>query len=76
MTLMRFQISNLSSQAGLCRALEERLNRPRWPVVEVDTASSTFLCRADTWAPLLRVRVEEAFEDLLGSDCPVLLRWL
>ncbi len=52
MTLMRLQISDLSSHAGLCRAVEERLNRPRWPVVEVDTAGSTFLCRADTWAPV------------------------
>jgi hypothetical protein len=50
----------------LKQALAQHVNRPWWPVVEIRIAGSTLSCGANTWEPLLRVRVEDALEEILG----------
>jgi hypothetical protein len=48
--------------------LRARLEEPGYPPVEIITVSSGILrFQAHTWTPILRVRVEDAMESVLGA---------
>jgi hypothetical protein len=63
---LRLRIEDQVQDGELVTELTRRVNSPRWPTVEVTTAGTTISCRSQTWEPLLRVRLEDAFEDWLG----------
>jgi hypothetical protein len=56
--------------------LTDRLNRPSWPRVDIAVTDDILACRATTWEPLLRVRIEEALDDLLGVVWRDSLHWV
>jgi hypothetical protein len=64
---LHLEIIDRIEPGELKQGLAQRVNRPRWPVVEITIAGSTLSCGANTWEPLLRVRVEDALEEILGS---------
>ncbi len=47
--------------------LEGRLNRVDEPAVSVTEVDGEVCFRAETWLPILRVRVEDALDELIGS---------
>lgn len=45
---------------------EQELNRAGHPPVELNVAWDVVSFRAETWQPIVRVRVEDAFDARLG----------
>jgi hypothetical protein len=52
--------------AHLARCLDLALNRPGNPSVDVVAGADVLTFTADTWEPILRSRVEDALDDLVG----------
>ena len=73
---VRLQLEDVADPTGLAAGLVRALNAPpdlaRVKISPEDSAVS-FAC--DTWEPLLRVRVEDALEELLGSAWRELAHW-
>jgi hypothetical protein len=59
----------------IARELKRRVNRSRWPTVDVTLHATTLHCRADIWEPILRIRIEEALGQLLRSAWPDVVSW-
>jgi hypothetical protein len=72
---LQLHLEDVADLSGLVAGLVRALNAPTWARVEVSTENSAVSFACDTWEPLLRVRVEDALEDLLGSAWPELARW-
>jgi hypothetical protein len=72
---LRIQTIKPIERPQLARLLKLRMNRPRWPAVDITIAGDTLSCRATTWEPLLRVRVEDALEEVLGSLWRDTIEW-
>ena len=60
----------------LAGGLTQTLNAPAWPSVAISASGPSLSFAADAWEPLLRVRVEEALEQILGDPWQHLARWL
>jgi len=46
------------------------LNRPGCPAVAFAQADRTLSCNADTWEPVLRARIEDALDAVIGGLWP------
>jgi hypothetical protein len=60
----------------LVAELAGRLNRKGWPPVHVSASTDSLAFVAQTWQPVLKVRVEEAIEGILGTSWGDYARWL
>jgi hypothetical protein len=72
---LRLQLLGEAEESRLAADLRARLNQPGWPGVEVTLAGPMVNCIASTWEPLLRVRIEEALEEILGGRWRERVRW-
>jgi hypothetical protein len=59
----------------LAPRLRQRLNQPCWPPVTVATSQEDLSCSAETWEPILRVRIEDALVELLGPTWEDIVTW-
>jgi hypothetical protein len=73
---VRLQLASAIDVAAVADALLGALNPPGWPLVEVFASGDHVAFAADTWEPLLRARVEEALEQVLGNPWRDLAQWL
>jgi hypothetical protein len=64
---VRVDLEDLIDVSGLVANLGRALNAPSSARVEISTEGSVVYFACDTWEPLLRVRIEDALEALLGS---------
>jgi hypothetical protein len=64
---LRLQLDGRVDASGVVGGLAQTLNAPAWPSVDISAAGQSLSFAADTWEPLLRVRVEEALEQILGG---------
>jgi hypothetical protein len=58
----------LADFATLIPGLNGRLNRPAEPPVSMTLVDGVLAFRAETWQPILLARVEDALDELLGSE--------
>jgi hypothetical protein len=72
---LRLKILDRHDVPGIARELGAQVNGPGWPEVGIMVDNRVVLCNADTWEPLLRVRVEEALEVLLGMRWREAVQW-
>jgi hypothetical protein len=73
---LRLPVLNGAELPGIGPGLSRRLNRPGWPAVRIETVGDTLVCTADTWEPILRARVEDAVDELLGSIWRESIQWV
>jgi hypothetical protein len=73
---LRLRVFDLMELPDLVPRLKLRLNQPRWPAVEIAVEGDTLSCKADTWDPLLRVRIEDAISELFGSAWRDSVEWM
>jgi hypothetical protein len=58
-------VSDTLEVEQLAANLLAQLNQPRWPPVEIAISDRRIACQAETWEPILRVRIEDALDVLL-----------
>jgi hypothetical protein len=73
---LRLHVDARVDAPRLVAGLAQTLNAPAWPSVAISAFGPSLSFVADTWEPLLRVRVEEALEQILGVRWQHLARWL
>jgi hypothetical protein len=67
--LDRVDVDHIASE------LDARLNQPGYTPVEVSAARNVLSFRGQVWTPILRVRVEDALEGLLGATWRGRFEW-
>jgi hypothetical protein len=60
----------------LIARLERTVNQPRWPRVRMRAHGNRLSFVAETWEPILRVRIESGLEQVLGVGWNDQARWL
>ena len=73
--LIRLHAAKHTDVGVLLRRLNSRLNRSPEPPVLVTEVDGLICFRAQTWQPILRARVEDALEELIGSTWSCGFRW-
>jgi len=73
---LRLQLDRIIDAPGVITSLTRTLNAPAWPPVQVSGHGHKLSFAAETWEPLLRVRVEEALEETFEGPWRDLARWL
>jgi hypothetical protein len=72
---VRLELDGVIDPPDLVEDLGRILNGPTWTVVEIITSPGTLCFAAETWEPILRVRVEDALEEILGGLWRELAHW-
>jgi hypothetical protein len=73
--LIRLHAAKHTDMVILLRRLNSQLNRSPGPPVLVTAVDGLICFRAETWQPILRARVEEALDELIGSTWSCGFRW-
>ena len=73
--LIHLHAAEHADMVVLLRRLNSQLNRSPGPPVLVTEADGLICFRAQTWQPILRARVEDALEELIGSTWSCGFRW-
>ena len=71
----RLELYGVIDVKCLVEDLVRVLNRPEWTPVEISTSAEGLCFAADTWEPILRVRVEDALEEIFGALWRELADW-
>jgi hypothetical protein len=63
---LRLQVHDAVDAGQLVARLTRTVNSPGWPFVDVYVSGDRLSFAAETWEPVLRVRIEDALEHVLG----------